>query len=178
MNNKAAKNIFLSGGLKAGKSTIINKVLAELKVKNIGGFRTLPIYENNIRTGFVLQSITGKSQLFAHTNLMTNSTFDNYHFDIAVFDTFGCQLLEQALNFSELILMDEIGVMEEKAIRFKKILLTCLDSSQPVLGAFQQRAKWFANILEKRRNTKIFLIDETNRDHIHEVIISNLKVID
>ena len=170
------KNIFVTGGLKTGKSTVIQKVLTEMDYLKIGGFRTMPIMENNSRSGFSLNSFDGQSFVFAHTNLTSKLKFDIYRYDASVFENNGVSILERALKDSELIVMDEIGVMEKETIRFRESVLHCLDAPIPVLGAFQKRAAWFYEILKERKDTKIFFVDEGNRDKIHEEILTHFRL--
>jgi len=84
--------------------------------------------------------------------------------DVSVFENFGTVVLERSLKNSELIVLDEMGVMEKQTKKFKKLILQCLNAPQPVLGAFQKRAVWFLDILKGRQDTKVFLINEDNRD--------------
>jgi nucleoside-triphosphatase len=170
---KKIKNIFVTGSIKIGKTSIMNKVLEQLGEVKIGGFRTLAIFENDIRKGFALESFKGQKQIFAHTDLESSLKFDIYRYDVSVFEKFGTQLLEKALENSELIVMDEIGMMEKNTIHFKEQIKICLDEPQLVLGAFQKRAEWFFDILNERADTKIFFINEINRETIHKEIISN-----
>ena len=90
------------------------------------------------------------------------------------FEIFGTQLLVNTLKNSELILMDEIGMMEKSTVQFKEQIMKCLDAHQPVLGAFQKRATWFSNILKERYDTKIFFAEKENRETIHRQILSFL----
>ena len=166
------KNIFVTGSIKIGKSSVVNRVLEQLGQVKTSGFKTVPIFENGIRKGFALESFDGQKKVFAHTDLQSILKFDIYKYDVSVFENFGALLLEEALENGELIIMDEIGVMEKRTEKFKEFVEKCLDAPQPILGAFQKRAVWFSDILDKRQDTKIFLIDEDNRDRIHKEIIS------
>ena len=164
------KNIFVTGSIKIGKTTVVNKVLERLGQIKTGGFKTVPIFENGIRKGFALESFDGKKKLFAHVDLQSSLKFDIYKYDVSVFENFGTMVLERSLKNSELIVLDEMGVMEKQTKKFIKLILQCLNAPQPVLGAFQKRALWFLDILKERQDTKIFFIDEENRDTIHEEI--------
>lgn len=166
------KNIFISGSIKIGKTSVVNRVLEQLGQVKIGGFKTVPIFENGIRKGFAMESFDGQKKIFAHTDLQSTLKFDIYKYDVSVFDNFGALLLEEALKNGEFIVIDEIGVMEKQTKTFKNSILQCLAAQQPVLGAFQKRAVWFLDILKKRQDTKVFFVEEDNRDVIHEEIIS------
>lgn len=166
------KNIFLTGDIHIGKTTILNKVINSLPHLKIGGFRTLPIYEDGEKKGFIFDSLAGIKKLFAHVDLKTENKFDVYKFDYNVFEDIGVFSLEKALRDSDLILMDEIGMMERQTTNFRQMILNCLNSTKPNLGAFQKRATWFENILKKREDTKIININEANRDSTPEQILA------
>ncbi|BCZ44740.1 hypothetical protein psyc5s11_08070 [Clostridium gelidum] len=48
------KNVFLTGLIKCGKSTLINNILDKLN-KSYSGYRTLPYYINNVQQGFYIE---------------------------------------------------------------------------------------------------------------------------
>lgn len=164
------KNIFVTGAIQIGKSTVINKVLKRHSDFQIGGFRTLPIFEGELRKGFVLQSFDGRQKVFAHRDMQSQHVHDVYRFDLSVFESFGVELLDSALRNSQMIIMDEIGQMERNAIQFRKKIFQCLDSDTYVLGAVQQRSRWFIDKICKRNDTDIIVIDNSNRVEIPEHI--------
>lgn len=166
------KNIFITGSINVGKSTILNEVIDKLSHLKVGGFRTLPIYENNKRQGFILESLNGITKCFAHVDMKTNAQFDVYKFDYNVFEDLGVLTLESALTESDIIIMDEIGIMEKQATKFRQMIIKCFDAPQFVLGSFQKRATWFSNILKSRDDTKIFNINQNNRNRIPDQILN------
>jgi nucleoside-triphosphatase len=168
-------NIFVTGSIHVGKSTVINSVINALPGWKINGFQTIPICEDNKRIGFIFKALDGDQQCFAHTDLNTSDRFDIYHFDLTIFEEFGVKTLERALQESDLIVMDEIGAMERKAVKFQRALLKCLDSPTYVLGAFQRRAAWFYELLQSRDDTKIFIISETNREAVPQSILPLIR---
>jgi len=141
------KNIFVTGSIGIGKSTVLRRVIACLSDVTVRGFRILSIYDKNQRLGFALDSLEGNNEVFAHVSLASPDRFDIYGFDYRVFEGIGVTSLKHALQQSDVILMDEIGVMEKRAKQFRHMILKCLDAPQLVLGAFQQRATWFAELL-------------------------------
>ena len=164
------KNIFVTGAIHIGKTTILNNAINSFPHLKICGFRTVPIYEENKKKGFLFESLEGTKKIFAHVNLHSAYQFDVYKFDYSVFEEIGVSSLEHALLKSDLILMDEIRMMEKQTAKFKEAILNCLNSVKPVLGAFQERATWFENILNERNDTKIFQVTKTNRDFITQPI--------
>lgn len=168
-------NIFLTGSIHSGKTTIINKVIAELPELQISGFRTIPIFENRIKKGFYLESFDGLKKIFAHTDLNRTEQFDIYKFDYTIFEDFGVSILKQALSEDGVIIMDEIGMMEQHAEAFCAVIEQCLNAPRLVLGAVQKRATWFLKILEDRVDTEIFSVSDENRNALPDQIISLIK---
>lgn len=168
------KNIFLTGPLHIGKSTIINKVIQQWPKWKIGGFRTRPVFDNARRCGFIFQSFDGQEDCFAHTEMNSPERFDVYHYDANIFETLGCSTLWRSLSESDLIVMDEIGVMEIRARQFQQMIIRCLDAPVWVIGAFQHRADWFRKLLANRADAVIFKVDSGNRDELAQRIIALL----
>ncbi len=168
--NPMIKNIFLTGGLHVGKSTIIRNVLQKLRLNSVSGFRTEVIFENGEKRGFRLVSFSGEEKIFAHVDFPEGERFDVYQVNLQVFETFGVEILTHALDRSQLIVMDELGSMEKKAKNFQKAVAACLDSEIPVLGVFQKRADWIENKLRPRHDTIIFQIDQLNREISQEKV--------
>jgi len=164
-------NIFVTGAIHIGKTSILNMVIKKLPHFKIAGFRTSPIFEEKEKKGFSFETLNGRKKIFAHVDLNTINQYDIYKFDLKIFEQIGVSALINALEKSDLVLMDEIGMMEQGAVKFTQAIVRCLNSPNYVLGAFQQRASWFLKILKERTDTKIFFVDELNRDSIPESII-------
>ncbi len=170
------KNIFVTGGIHSGKTTVLNRVISGLPHLKVGGFRTVPIIEHGVKKGFIFESLTGDSMAFAHVTLDTDRQFDIYRYDLSVFDDLGVKSLTSALSDCDLILMDEIGMMERDSVDFRQMILNCLNSFIPVLGSFQQRAAWFSDLLRIRSDTKIFEVTTSNRETLPGEIIAVLSI--
>lgn len=150
-------------------------MIASLPQLKIGGFRTVPIIEHGVKKGFLLESLAGESKTFAHVELDTINLFDIYRYNIDIFEEFGVMCLTEALANSDLILMDEIGLMERDARQFCQMILRCLNSETIVLGAYQKRASWFAQLLQSRDDTRVFEVTIANREQIPKQIVSLLN---
>ena len=157
-------NFFLTGEMRVGKTTVLKKVLQELSDLNlqIHGFQTTPIIEHGNKTGYAIDNFRGQSRVFAHVNLRSQFTFGPYKVNPSVFDSFGCNTLSYAHKHADLIIMDELGCMESDADKFKDLIILCLDSEKPVLGAYQKRAQWFAKLIENRTDIKVYEINVNN----------------
>lgn len=170
-----AKNIFLTGDLHVGKSTLIRQVLSQFNFLKIGGFFCEAIIEKNKKTGYKMISFIGEEQTFAHLNLNTGVKYSEFFVDLKIFDTFGVDLLQCAMHTDQIIIMDELGVMEKDALHFQKVVQKCLASSIPVLGAFQLRAQWVNQLLDQREDCKLFRITKENREQAYSDVMRNLR---
>ncbi|MEG1584670.1 MAG: nucleoside-triphosphatase, partial [Anaerovorax sp.] len=129
-------HIFLTGVPGVGKSTIVSSVVEELH-KEIAGFSTIgePIVGNNPSNVVMYNLAAGRedSMIVAH-----RYGDGRYKGDAPAFDTFGTKTL---LDFKEidLVIMDELGFMENEAYAFQKMVMTVLDGNIPVLGVIKPR---------------------------------------
>jgi len=157
------KNIFLTGEIKVGKSTLLNKALQSQNI-NVLGFKTLPVLENDILTGFTMQSLkTGDTyqdpyigkQLPSGAWTAVPETFERY----------GVNILKAALAAEpDLILMDELGFFESQAREFQKLVHQCLASSIPVLGVIKPISTPFLDAVRAAPNTVLLKITKDNRN--------------
>ncbi len=171
-------NIFITGKIHIGKSTVLEKVICHYHFREleIGGFRIRALIENGIHTGYVFDVINGESREFAHVDRQTNQKFDRYYVNPSVFEKWGALALQYALNKADVIILDEIGIIEKNCHNFKQLVFQCLDSDKIVLGIYQQRAKWFSESLAERNDTIVVEVSLKNRNYIHEKIIDQLKL--
>ena len=159
------KNIFLTGEIGVGKSTVIQNTLSLLPPLVCGGFRTVsdfPITKDAMLDVF----IEGACEKTPHDNehcvgsRLGNGRFLAYP---DIFDSVGASYLLNTPAQTRLILMDELGVMESNANVFCDAVLNILNGSIPVLGVIKPKRTAF---LEAIRNHEC--------SHIIEVTINNL----
>lgn len=169
-------NIFLTGDIQVGKSTIINKAVEKLHV-NTGGFRTVA---GNY-------SKDGGSDIFilGYNEPLENCCIDNrvahrygkcYPKGFVpypeVFDMIGCKLLQSENH--RLIIMDELGFMESQAFEFQNTVLKCLDNSIPVLGVIKPMETPFLNSIRSHKKTTVLSVDILNREKVFQRVYSAL----
>jgi nucleoside-triphosphatase len=131
------KNIFLTGKIQVGKSTIINKILTGYS-RCVSGFKTFPYYEQGQLSGFyfapLLKELIPEELPFIGRNL-GNNCWSAYP---AVFDNLGTRILNACLlKKSSLCIMDELGFFESNAFQFQKKVFEVLRSPIPVLGVIK-----------------------------------------
>ncbi len=145
------KNIFLTGRIQVGKSTLINKILAKFWGA-FSGFRTLPYYdEYNQLNGFYLETLP-QSLMLKELPFIGRRFEDNRWVGFpSVFEKLGTAILNECLIMKpDLFVMDELGFFESDALQFQGKVLEVLDSPIPVLGVLKQADVPFLNNIRKR----------------------------
>lgn len=176
------KNILLTGEIKVGKSTIINKIIDKYFGDSvILGFKTLPFYENDEIKGYYIEDQFKKSVKPSEENIV-GRVLDKKHRCYGIKGTFenkGVDILNNALNMeSDLILLDELGFFENDSENFKKRIIEVFESPKRVIGVLKKKDVEFLNSIKFRKDILIIEVDKNNRDDIEEKINEywNLKV--
>lgn len=169
-------NLLLTGEIRAGKSTVLNKILGRLKgIHSIDGLFTLPIIENNAVKGFYLKSYQGRTETFAHVDFNKTHSFGPFGVDPEVFNTLGADVLRQAPK-AALIVIDEIGMMEQGAHLFEEELMNLYRTRKNIFLVVQQRALdyWMTRIGWRHLDLH-FTVTPENRDTLPETILKHLN---
>ena len=168
-------HVFLTGEVQCGKTTIINKVLQLLPHKKVAGFRTfsvmgedglfavyiaaagkpLPALDENNRVGVRMGKGKG---LIGYTK---------------VFDSLGVDILGD--SDADIIIMDEIGSMENQAQLFRAAVLRLLDGDTPILGVIKPRSLPLPDQVRYHPKVKVFTVNEDNRELLPEQIADLLR---
>ncbi|WP_314061128.1 nucleoside-triphosphatase [uncultured Vagococcus sp.] len=135
--------LFLEGPKRIGKSTLLRQQLIAGNYQ-VGGFYVQRLLSScHEVTGFQLCSaesilIETSSYKWSGEACFLRQIDGQMVPDLEVFENFGRQLLEQALNQSyEVILLDEIGGLELQVASFYQPLLTLLKSSKKIVGVYK-----------------------------------------
>ena len=153
-------NLFLTGEVRIGKSTILKNVLERVNV-SVGGYMTERNTKNHIRTFTAKSLYDGKEKyIIANVNRRDNSK--------EIFpDTFEIGLtsiLENSLKNRDLIVLDELGFMEKDMERFTSNVYEIWDSEKPVLGVLKNYECGILNNIRNREDVIIIQITKENRD--------------
>lgn len=160
------RNIFIEGEIKSGKSYVLNSILNILNLK-YGGFLTFPFYQNGLRVGFKIKDIlTQEEEICAIYNSDGNLIIFKDSFD-----DLGVRALDNALKNSELIVMDELGFMEEVSIKFKNKVKEVLNSDKNVICVIKEKKNEFLNEISSMG--KIYKV--SNKEKVEDEIVEEIK---
>jgi len=158
-------NILLTGNPRVGKTTIIKKVVENLK--DVGGFYTEEIREG-YRKGFRIITLDGKEGILAHMDIKSRYRVGKYGVNIEDLENIAVKSVEEGLD-RDIIVIDEIGKMELFSEKFRNILEKALDKGK-VLGTIMKKSNYFADKVKNRKDVKVLLVEESNRDMLVEEI--------
>ncbi|MEW9094943.1 MAG: nucleoside-triphosphatase [Clostridiaceae bacterium] len=165
-------NIFLTGEKNVGKSTIIKKILQSLS-SSVGGYSTEFIMKNNLKY-FYLTSLSHKSNksLMAIGDPSIKKIIKIYKY---AFNVFGASLILDSINTKDVIILDEIGFIENNCNEFKDSIIKALDSEKIIIGVLKDFNGDFINCIKNRKDVTLFNVNEVNREEIPEIIMDMIK---
>ncbi|MEW5827065.1 MAG: NTPase [Candidatus Bipolaricaulota bacterium] len=132
--------VALTGRPGVGKTTLIERVLAELDGR-IGGFLTRETRKCGHRIGFSLLDLSaGTETLVARVQASGAPRVGRYVVDVAAIDRVGVGAVLRALANADLIVIDEVAPMELLAPRFVYAVEQALASDKGLLIATHANA--------------------------------------
>lgn len=169
-------NILIIGERRSSKSSeLLSEIMALLdcsiggywvditrdsKNKDIRNFDLTSLYEENRNNVFFRKDdSTGFSKL-----------------NIEVFNTKGIEILAKSFNYSDVIIMNEIGFLESKATAFTSEVRKILDSKKVVIAALKDVPCLYIDTIKSREDIYIFKVNENNKDSIRQEIIKLLRL--
>ena len=170
------KHILICGKRQSGKTTLINRIISE---------SCLPVY------GYRTQMERSREDGCCHVYIYPAGRMDGprsrenevgitggnvKRVNSDVFNGLGCALLEAARD-DGMIVMDEIGYMEDRAEKFCRAVAAAFDEDIPVLASIKDtdhRSAHIQRILEHPK-AQVFRLNPENREEISEEIRSIVK---
>lgn len=157
-------NVLITGRPGVGKTTVIRRVLEKLEGRP-GGFTTQEIRRGGRRVGFSIRAVdTGQEGVLAHIDVAGPHRVGPYGVNTADMERIGVPALHRAMDKADVIVMDEIGRMENYCSSFRSAVLRVLDGPRNVLGTLQMRSTPFLNRIRRRSDITIHEVTLKNRD--------------
>lgn len=159
-------NIFLTGEVGVGKSTVIRKALKLLAPIVCGGFYTVSTKcanQGDMLDVYIEKAWENTPHDLAHLVGTRTGTgrFASYP---QAFDNAGVKILSSTPIDAAFIIMDELGVMESDAELFKNTVLNMLDGPLPILGVIKNKQSDFLNKIRSHQRSVIIEVTAENRD--------------
>ena len=171
------KHIFLTGQVQCGKSTLIRRGLAALGPLKLGGFRSISVSSAipGALAEVYLVPAADERPALTRDNLI-GIRWSGYGFNAypAAFDNYGVQLLHSSAP-AQLLLMDELGMMENAAALFAQAVKQSLDEPIPILGVVKPRSTPLLDAVRVHPAVQVIAVDENNRDSLVPVVTELLR---
>ena len=166
------RHIVISGQRGVGKSTLIEKLLREIKMPVRGFFtRSTPRNEKGYHSIYIFRP-TDRERKMSRTNHIGDCDGRNRTINLDVFETVGVEFLREGLRdttTSSVIAMDELGFMETEARTFCETAMACFDGDRRVLATIKAHPPTdFLDAVRSHPKAEIFDITIENRDELYE----------
>ncbi len=168
-----SQNFFITGMPKAGKTTILHRIVHEL-IKHgvhVGGFITPDEKIHGTRTGFYVMDLeSGRIDALANTKA-DGPKVGKYHVDIKSFEDISLSSMKKIGKY-DIYIIDEIGPMELKSKKFAQMLDDALESTVPVVASLS------AEFIETySAQGEVLEIRESNREVEYEELMNKIKAV-
>ena len=171
-------NLLLIGRPGVGKTTLLQRVLAELPGLRLAGFTTAEIRGPRGRLGFRAAALGGPEIVLAHVNLLTARRTPHrvgaYGVDVAAFEREIVPLLDVRRCEVDLFVVDEIGKMECFSQTFVGAVEQLLADPRPLLGTIALRGPAFIATVRGRPDVVLLEVTRDNRDALVEEIVARV----
>ena len=167
------KHILIVGDVQVGKSTLIRRLLEHCTLPVAGYYTRASERDANGVRHFYIHPAGADDVQQGPENCIGSADGKTKESRPEVFDRLGTQYLETSPG--SVIVMDEIGTMEENALRFRDKVLTCLDGDIPVIAAVKSKAgSSFLERVKHLPNTRLYWITEQNREMLYEELLPTI----
>ena len=165
-------HIFLTGRKGVGKSTLLGKVLRGLDVP-VSGFLTKKVWLPGAERASVHLLHPGTAEIPGEENFLFYCG-DKGKETAERFDRMAVRALREREG-KRLIVMDEIGPHETRALRFQQEVLRVLDGDIPVLGVLQEAESPFLKKIAAHPRVQVIRVTEENRDSLSGELLRRLS---
>lgn len=140
-----------------------------LEPNSYGGFFTNEIKENNKRKGFSIASFNGVEGEMASVHLRSNYRVNQYGVNVPQIERIGVTALQDAIENSKVIIVDEIGKMELLSNQFRDVIEKALNSNKILVGTIMQKnTDPLVSKIKERKDTKIIELTSANAKEVEK----------
>lgn len=167
--------LLLTGNPGIGKTTVLLKILEDLKVENyrIGGMISREVSTYGVRVGFEIFDLDRHRRgWLAHINQKTEPHVGKYGINLKDLDDIGVNAITNAVEGLDIVAIDEIGPMELLSEKFREAVRKAVESRKLVVCIVHHKARnRLIDELKARDDAQSYTVDLKNRDNLHRIII-------
>lgn len=165
-------HLFFTGKRNIGKSTLVKYLIRNYT--KLGGFITYKAtgWHPEHATVHFLDLSSSNSEI-KETNLLFVCNKGIEQKGIDRFNRLGCEALNKSIeNQVDIIVMDELGPHEEKAVLFQKQVVRVLNQNIPIIGVLQDSESAFLDKIKNHKRVKVVEVTEKNRKQLRNINLS------
>lgn len=168
--------IILTGEKGVGKSSIVRSLLARTSCA-VGGFLSEPVTASAQRVAYELVDLqTGERKAFARRVPWSRAPRGGpFLVDRGVFESFGARIVRRACRNADLVVMDEIGCMEDASPAFRRAVMRCLASGVPVLAVVQRGECAFVRELLAAFRHDVVRVNAGEEERVRATVLAKLR---
>ena len=161
------RHILICGAVGVGKSTLVSRLL-ENSGRHVSGYVTRIMKRRPDGWHEIYMFAPGQEDRAVY---LAECDTVSRRVNTGVFETLGTELLSR-VSPGDIILMDEIGFMEETAPAFTSRVLELLDGDITVLGTVKNSHpdSEYLNAVRNHPNVDLYSITRENRDGLYELL--------
>lgn len=156
-------NLLITGESGIGKSTALSQSVEFLSKRRIAGFLSPRVVTDGSDPGWRIEGFNGVSGMFAHASIRGRHRMGLLGVDIDLFER--CISSEtSALSRSDLVIIDEIGIIGGWSEAFRQFAERALDSTVPTVAIVRQKSGDFSDRVKSRDDVEIWTLNREIRD--------------
>jgi len=172
-----AARILLTGTPGCGKTTLVRRVVAQLRDLRLAGFITQELRNHDgHRIGFEAIGLNGGSAMLASVSSESRTRVGKYGVELPGFEELICSELQRLSSEVDLFVIDEVGKMECFSPLFVEKIQTLLDGSTPILGTVAIRGSGFIAQVKQRAGVELLEVTSENRDELVNKLAERLRL--
>jgi len=168
-----SSNLLFTGAPGCGKSTLIEKILGEVR-SPATGFFTREMREKGRRVGFSITTLDGRRGMLAHQDVNSPYRVGKYGVNVRDIDRIAVPSMIPR-GAEQIVVIDEIGKMECFSSLFRKTLKKVLDLPNPVIGTISLKGDTFLQQIKERRDVRLVTVTIKNRDDLLRYGLESLE---
>ena len=166
-------NFFITGMPKCGKTTLLRKLIDDFKSRGlkVGGVISPEERHHGTRSGFYVKDIdSGRIGVLAAVDA-DGPKVSKYHVDVHSFESVALPALAD-FESCDVIVLDEIGWMELKSMRFADIIDRLLESDTPLVASLH------TGLVDKYGPYgQVYELTDINHEAIYAELLGRVKAI-
>ena len=158
-------NLLLTGVSGVGKSTVLTEAAELLKPRAISGFLSPRTTGAGSQSGWLIEGFNGVSGLVADPSITSTLNMGAFGVDMELFNR--CVDVEMASFVgSDLVMIDEIGIIGGWSQRFQAYVTRVLDDTIPVVAIIRSESGVFSDQIKLRNDVELWTVTEQNRSSL------------